>query len=379
LIIFAHSKGPYKSGTGIHVVPVVSDANSPPANGQPGEASHRPAVARNSWRRLAPRFLKLWGGFGRQAVRLANGFSPWQVDLLHTNNTGCEESAVAARMARIPGILGTFHVDSTYDLEKKRSGSAHRVLECLSNRCLHQAIAVSQATKRDWVRRTHLAADRVVVIPNGIDPQRFGRRCDRATARRRLGLKDDGQLIIGGVGRLDQAKGFCYLLEALARLAVHYPAATVVLAGQGALRPVLAEQAARLGIADRVNWLGFCADVQAVYDALDIFVMPSLCEALPYALLEAMATGLPAVGTRVGGIPEVIVPGVTGLLVPPREPISLAEAIRPLLDSEDLRHRMGQAGRERVVHHFNEIDTVQQTIRVYREMLKRLAAGKSNR
>src|SRR5204863_5569267 len=114
------------------------------------------------------------------------------------------------------------------------------------------------------------------------------RRSGVAEARRRLGWPDTDSLVIGGVGRLDQAKGFGYLLEAVALLAQAYPHLTVALAGQGPLRQTLVEQASRLGISERVRLLGYCADVQQVYDALDVFVLPSLCEALPYALLEAM-------------------------------------------------------------------------------------------
>src|SRR5207302_1086565 len=126
------------------------------------------------------------------------------------------------------------------------------------------------------------------------------------------------------------------------------------IAGTGPLRESLEQQGARLGLGGEARFLGFQPDVQLCLDALDVFAMPSRCEALPYALLEAIATELPAVGTAVGGVPEVIVPGETGFLVPSRNTQALAAALRPLLESADLRRRFGKAGRERVVQHFNE-------------------------
>jgi glycosyltransferase involved in cell wall biosynthesis len=350
--------------------PAASLADSTPhREAVPRRRSGPSAAAATVWRKLAPDGLKLWGGFGKECTRLARRFRRQPIDLLHTNNTGCEESAVAARLARIPCVLGTFHVDSTYDLRRERGGPAHRILEYLSNHCLDRAIAVSRATQRDWGRRTRLGPERVCTIHNGIDPDRFRRRLPREQARRQLGLPTDGRPILAGVGRLEEAKGFRYLLEALALLTPRYPTLTAILAGDGPLRPSLRADAARLGIGDRLLFAGFRNDVQLIYDAADIFVLPSLAETLGYAFLEAMATELPAVGTTVGGIPEVIVHGETGFLVPPRNPVALAEALQPLLDSGDLRRRLGQAGRQRVVRHFDEKDMVRRTIQVYREMV----------
>jgi glycosyltransferase involved in cell wall biosynthesis len=125
-----------------------------------------------------------------------------------------------------------------------------------------------------------------------------------------------------------------------------------------------------LGLADRVRFLGQCSDVGLVYDACDVFVLSSLCEACPYALLEAMAHELPVVATRVGGVPEIVVDGETGFLAAPRDAESLAGALAKLIDSPELRRRQGQAARERVVKHFHEADMVRRTIQLYRELLR---------
>jgi len=172
---------------------------------------------RSALTRLAPKAVRTWAGFGKQSRRLARLLREHPVDLFHTQNTGCEESPVAAKLAGIQHVIGTFHVDSTYDLHRERSGPSYRMLEVVSNRCLDTAIAVSHATKRDWVRRSHIPADRVVTIHNGIDPEKFRRRQSREAARAALGLPKDG-IVVGGLGRLDEAKGFTYLLAAAAGL-----------------------------------------------------------------------------------------------------------------------------------------------------------------
>jgi glycosyltransferase involved in cell wall biosynthesis len=291
------------------------------------------------------------------------------VDLFHTQYTGCEEAPVAARIVGAHHVIGTFHVNSTLDLNRTRSGPAYRVLENLSNHCLDAAIAVSRATGRDWIERTHIPARRVVTVYNGIDPDRFARQRSRADARRHLGLPEDA-LVVGGLGRLDEAKGFAYRIAAAARLQGEVPNLVVAIAGEGPLRKSLENEAAQLGVAQRVRFLGFQRDVQLTLDALDVFALPSLSEALPYAVLEAMACGLPVVGTTVGGVPEIIVPGETGFLVPPCNPNALAERLRILLRDADLRARMGMVGRERVIRHFHERDMVRQTIQLYREVLR---------
>lgn len=331
-------------------------------------AEPKPA-GRSGLSQLLPKPLKICGGFARQARLLARLLRKHPVDIFHTQNTGCEESPVAAKLAGLRRVLGTFHVDSTYDLHRERSGPSHRLLETVSNRCLDTAIAVSHATKRDWLRRTHIPAERVVTIHNGIDPDKFQRRQTRGDARRKLGLPESA-LIVGGLGRLDEAKGFADLLEAAARLRKDFPNLITAIAGEGVLRQSLEEQVAKLGLDGVVRFLGFQSDVQTVLDALDVFAIPSLCEALPFALLEAMATELPAVGSAVGGIPEVIVEGVTGLIVPPRNPERLAESLRTLLLDAEMRTRMGVAGRRRVIRDFHERDMVRKTIEVYRNSLR---------
>jgi glycosyltransferase involved in cell wall biosynthesis len=276
-------------------------------------------------------------------------------------------------LAGIPHVLGTFHVDSTYDLHRVRHGVGHRSLEVISNRCLDRAIAVSEATRKDWLQRTHIPADRVVTIHNGIDPEKFCRQQTREQARQVLNLPQDA-MVIGGLGRLDEAKGFGDLITAAVLLRDEFPRMCVAIAGAGPLQSELEGQVERLGLNGVVRLVGFQRDVQVVLDALDVYAIPSLCEALPYALLEAMASELPVVGSAVGGIPEVIVEGETGFVVPARRPDRLAEQLRTLLLNDELRQRMGMAGRQRVTQHFHERDMLRKTIELYRQYMRPVQA-----
>jgi glycosyltransferase involved in cell wall biosynthesis len=260
-------------------------------------------------------------------------------------------------------------VDGTYDLNPNRSQLRYRALESYSNRCLHQAIAVSEGTKQFWLARTGIAEHRIITIHNGIDSDAVRRRLARRDARQRLGLPDDGRVIVGGVGRLDVAKGFTHLIDAFAMVRAQCPDVLLVIAGTGPLQDRLASQVEALGLSQAVKFPGFCTDVGLVYDALDVFVLSSICDAMPFALLEAMAHDLPAVGTRVGGVPEVIVPGTTGFLAAPKDAAALAAGLIPLLQSDALRLQLGAAGRERVVKRFQEAEMVRRTVDVYRQLL----------
>lgn len=341
-----------------------------------GEERNSGRRLRRTWspnrivRGLAPSAVKTCLGAAASARRQSRASELESVDLYHAQNTGCEESPIAARLAGVPIVLGTFHTDSTYDLFGERSGIAHRMIEWVSNRCLHHAIAVSEATKQDWVRRTRIAEDKVTTIHNGVCPDKYRRRIPHHDAKQRLGLSSDS-VVIGAVGRLDHAKGHADLIDAYAACAGKHPSSLLAIAGTGPLREALQQQATRLGLQDRVVFLGHCDDVHLVYDALDVYAMPSLCEALPFALLEAMAHELPAVTSRAGGMPEVVVEGETGLLVDVRDSRGLSRALDTLLSDAELRVRFGKAGRERVERRFTEERMVRETLKVYEMLIER--------
>ncbi len=356
-----------------------------PLTGKPGDLSgqlpdpktEHPADVHPVWRRLAatlvrcaPACIRYAAGFANTSLRISRQVAAQRIHLFHAQNTGCEEAPVGCRWGGQFPVLGTLHVEATFDPSGRRNRYLQRSLAWISNRCLHGAIAVSEATKRDWTAKTGLPESRITVIHNGIDPARICRNQSAAAARARLGLPTDA-LVVGAMGRLDRVKGFEYLIDAVGLLAPRFPQVVLAIAGDGPLAAELADQVAHDGLQQRVRFVGYCRDINLFLDACDLFVLSSLSEALPYALLEAMAHELPAVGTSVGGVPEVILPDETGFLIPPRDGPALAIALRPLLESAELRERLGRAGRARVVRHFHEADMVRKTLEIYRSLLAR--------
>jgi glycosyltransferase involved in cell wall biosynthesis len=155
------------------------------------------------------------------------------------------------------------------------------------------------------------------------------------------------------VANLRPEKGHDTLIDAVPRVLAAHPDAEFIVAGDGPLAPALAARARSRGVAHRVSFLGRSDDVSALLAASDIFVLPSRSEALPNAVIEAMAAGLPIVASRVGGIPELITPGVNGHLVPPGDPPALAEAIVELMDRPSFAHALGWAARARAEREFS--------------------------
>src|SRR5829696_1962180 len=199
--------------------------------------------------------------------------------------------------------------------------------------------------------RTMLVGDgipraRTVTVHEGIDLDRV-KAAPRAELHKELWLPHDAPLI-GNVAALVPHKGQKYLIEAAARLLLDEPDSRVVIAGEGELRGALAQQIRQHHLEKHVILAGFRPDILSLHKAFDVFVMSSVTEGLGTSLLDAMACGRPVVATNVGGIPEVVIDGETGLLVPPRDPGAMAAALARLLADRSLRDRMGTAGLARV-------------------------------
>ena len=173
---------------------------------------------------------------------------------------------------------------------------------------------------------------------------------------------------IAAIGRLVPVKGHRYFIEAAAYIKKTHKKVYFFIAGDGPLRSSLKQLRDDLGLTNDIEFIGFQRDLSQVYSSLDILVNPSVYESFGNTCLEAMAFEKPVVATRVGGVPEVVIEGDTGLLVPIQDPEKLAEAIIFLLDYPDTAHKMGQAGRERVKKQFtrnragNELEEVYETV-----------------
>lgn len=277
---------------------------------------------------------------------------------------------IAARLAGAPVVLYTVHSSMLHNPWPRWKARFFLRLDGCLARFTNRIITVSDDLRRELIEQGRVPAELVITIYNGLKFE-GGFAAAGADLRAELGLSPE-TLLVGTVARLAPQKGIPVLIKAAARLA-HRRAVRFVVVGDGPLRQELELQARASGAP--VVFPGFRDDVPNVLRALDIFVLPSLTEGLPYVILEAMATGLPVVATRVGGIPEVIRDRETGLLVAPGSEEELVLAVEALLDSEDLRKNLGAAAREHVRQHFTEEKMIRETLAVY-EKLIRASMGK---
>jgi glycosyltransferase involved in cell wall biosynthesis len=333
-------------------------ATQPPA---PQAASSRAASVRELYQHLLPRPARFLLGFARDARRIAGVLHRHPVDILHFNDLGADPQVLAARLAGIPRITGVLNCLPSSD--PKRGGWTHRLLEALCFSCLDDMAAVSKAGKDAWARRTRLCHERVPVIFNSTEiPSLDGVRETSAEVRAEIGVPPEAA-VVGVSAVLDPRKGHACLLSAFPEVLKAVPSAWLVLAGGGPARESLEAQAARLGISGRVAFLGHRRDVKRVIQAYDVIALTSIAiESLPFSLAEGMSYGKPAVGTALGGIPELIEDGVSGYIVPPGDPRATAQALIRLLADPAAAARMGRAARERVRARFNSERMVAQTL-----------------
>jgi glycosyltransferase involved in cell wall biosynthesis len=245
-------------------------------------------------------------------------------------------------------VVHTFHGFPFHPFQSRLRRAAYVALERKLGRITDRFVAVSSGVAAEAVRRRIAPPDRIRVIPVSISAAPAGGPGARARARRLLGFPDHATLL-GSVGRLDHQKAPGDFLRAVAALPRRVQAVWI---GGGPLRRQVEAERRRLGLQDRVRLLGERDDVGELLPGLDVFLMTSLYEGLPCALLEAMAAGVPVVATAVNGVPEAVVAGVTGLLAPPADPAACAHAVRHLLDHPADAERMAAAARQAVAGRF---------------------------
>jgi glycosyltransferase involved in cell wall biosynthesis len=210
----------------------------------------------------------------------------------------------------------------------------------------------------------------VQVVYNGIELARFaGRVGEREEVRRELGLAP-GTFVILQVARLDYLKDHLTAVRTLGRVARQVPDVRLVLVGEGPEGLAIEAQVEQLGLTGQVLFLGLRKDVGRLLQAADLFLLTSVSEGIPLTVIEAMAAGLPVVVTQVGGLPEVVQEGVTGLLAPPGDDAALADRILSLAGRPERRAELGRLGRERSRELFSEDSMHAAYLKLYEEMLR---------
>lgn len=236
-----------------------------------------------------------------------------------------------------------------------------------TRRAPDRVVCVSDAVRATVLEREGLNDETLTVIRNGIAPQR--RAPGRQDARSALGLATD-DLVVGMVANFDRAaKGVDRFVESIPGIVRAVPSARFLLVGRGRNEPEVRALAHRLGVEDRLVMAGFRPDVETAYAAMDVSVLTSRTEGLSITLLESMDHGLPIVATDVGGNPEVVVHGTTGILVPVDDRALFARAVIDLLSDPEARRCMGERGRERVAKEFRISRTAERYAKLYDELL----------
>jgi glycosyltransferase involved in cell wall biosynthesis len=372
--LFCHPNCPFVVPPGTKVIPVLPHTSSPIINTNTVLTSElvtastttaSQSLLSRSWRNLTPQSLRVVLGFIRSAVKTATLLRPYEFDLVHSFETDADPAILAARLANVRTVLYTYQVDSSYRTPEIQRCPGHRLTEMIADHAMTHGIAASSQTRSDRLKRTHVGPKKIRTILNGIDPDRFVRTLSKSQAREMTGLPNDGRIILGTTGRLHRHKGQEFLLRAVHQL--RRPNVLLVIAGSGELQDYLHKLALELKIENQVLLLGQRSDISELLQAFDLFALPSICEALPYSLLEAMSMGVPSIATTVGGVAELIENGVSGYLVPPSNVIELANSLQKLLNhSESELDLMSKAARNRVLCSFHERVNINELIKIYK-------------
>jgi glycosyltransferase involved in cell wall biosynthesis len=299
----------------------------------------------------------------RPVLRLARIIRKWQPDVVHSHMVH------ANFLARIVRLLAPFPVLVCTAHNIDEGGRLREVLYRLTDLFCDLTTQVSQAGLERYVHVGAVPRHKIRYIPNGVDTERFKPNLeDRLKVRKELGV--DGFVWLA-VGRFDPQKDYPNMLQAFARVVRERSDTTLLIAGDGPLRKAMESMALDLGISGYVRFLGIRRDVSQLMNAADAYVMSSSWEGMPMVLLEASATGLPIVATDVGGNREVVLDGITGFLVPPRNPEALAEAMLRMMDlPEEKRREMGKAARQHIEKNFSLDRIVDMWEALYKELLE---------
>jgi len=293
--------------------------------------------------------------FPRAFARMLGIIRRQRVDIVNTHSS--QDSWVASLAGRLsrrrPWVIRTRHVSVPV-----RWGGV------IYGRLPDRVITTGEEMRRMLIAETGVREDRIVSIPTGVDADRFHPGVT-GRFREQLGIPKD-VCLVGMVSVLRSWKGHRYFLEAAARVRHKAPGARFVVVGEGPMRPLIEQWRQELGLKDDVTMTGYRTDIPEVLSALDLLVLPSTGnEGVPQAILQAMAMAKPVVASDIGGIREAVTPGQTGVLVPPRDPIILADRIIDLLNDRAAHERMGRRAREIAMERWTLDRMVERVLAVY--------------
>lgn len=302
------------------------------------------SVGLSGWGRLVSVFLRL--------------IKKHQIQIVHTH--GSQDSWTAGLAGRLsswkPVIVRTRH-KSTPVSDSLRHALLYRLLP-------HAVTTTGEAVRQQFIDHNHLDPDAICSIPTGVDMQRFQPGCSNAAVKQTLGIQAS-QSVVGTVSFLRPEKGMDVFIEAMCLLKKAFPHICCLIVGEGQERQKLLAQIRQRQLEGIVVLTGFREDIPELLTLMDVFVLPSLEEGMPQSLLQALAMERPVVASSVGGVPEVILHGETGFLIPPRDPVVLAHHIESLLRDPVQGKAMGQAGRQVIVRDYSMESMLTKTEKLY--------------
>ncbi len=292
-------------------------------------------------------------------------------DIIHCHTSkGGFIGRLAARLANVRCIIYSPHGDIFEGYFGKVKTCFFTWLEKFAAKFTDKIITLTKSGIEPYVKAGIGNPSQFEYIYNGVDIQALEKRkADRTRKRWEVGIGNDCFVVVTA-GRLVPVKGHTYLITAFARVVKEIPNVRLVFLGDGELKEALFAQTKTLGIENHALFLGMRNDVPEIISASDLFVLPSINEGFGVVLLEAMAMKCPIVATNVGGIPEVVMDGETGILVPPRDPVQLAGAIIKLIKDSTLARQLAESGYQRLKAYFDIKDTIVKIEHLYKELLE---------
>ena len=339
-------------------------------DGQPPQvALHDEAVRRGLESEVA---ATRWSYDPSLVVKLRRLLRRRGVHLVHTYNAKAEVVTLAATIGLgIPRVGSYFGCFPVWPLREQ----IHEATSLITLR-LFQRVLANSGMLKDELRKFGFPARRILVVPSYVDTDEIRPTTaeQRRGARRAFGIAANASVVLQ-LARLHPEKGHAYVLQALPRIARTHPEVVYLVVGGGWQLDELQRMAGELGVASRVTFTGYHPDRIEALNAADVLITPSLREGLSVSLLEAMATGLPIVATRIYGSAEAVVDGETGRLVEPRNPAALADAVVQLLDDLPSARAMGMAGRRLVEERYSADRVTADIMRCYEDLVRRGVSG----
>jgi L-malate glycosyltransferase len=300
-----------------------------------------------------------------QFLRLASFLHKERIQVVHTHDLWSNLIGIpAARLAGIPVIISSRRDLSDGEWYTKRNRGILRCIQKLSTLILSN----SEAVRNELLRVDAFAPGKIRVVHNGVDLDRFKVRANRKNLFPEL---RHFKLVVMVGNMHTDVKGHPWFIQGAAEVVRGFPNVRFLLVGEGAMRPRFEELARETGIREQIVFLGHRSDIPEVLSCCDVAVLSSTAEGLPNALLEYLAAGLPTIATAAGGNLEIINDGVTGLLVPPRDPHALARAMLRVLENPELAAALACAGQRYVEQNFGFEQLIAKTSELYSELLER--------